>query len=585
MSSKPVQRTPSRLRRPRLAGLASLLPFLLLAVPAPAQEGGDTSSPVFFDTVDVEVVNIDVHVTDKSGEPVRGLTKDDFELFVDGEPVAISNFYPVADGSRVAPPARVDPEAPPTEPPAGDQLDPPLLERAVPPEQRLHVVIYVDNFNLTQFNRNRVMRELREFLRRELSAGDEVMLVSYDRALHVRHPFTVTPERLSQAMLELEDISAQRTHRDRERQDLIAAINDIEQQDADVAVMRLQHYAGSFYNDMSFTIDALGRIVENLAGSPGRKAVVYVSDGIPMIVGEDMFYLVTQRHERRMSLTEMTEYDLSRRFRQLAANANANRVTFYTIDARGLTVSSSATVDQAHIGSAGQMGFIDTINNSNLQSPLQLLAEETGGRAILNANRVLPDLLKMGRDFRNYYSLGYAPPVAGDGRYHRIEVRLRSKGQGYQIRHRSGYRDKSVESRMIEGTLSALNLNMQNNPLQMRIQFGRPKPRSDGNYDAPVYLQIPFAKLTLVPGGGEHRGRLRIFFAAKDEQDKATEVQEIPVDISIPSDRIAETEGKHYTYGLELTMERGYHDLAIGLRDELGAQYAFVRRGVDIAAP
>lgn len=135
---------------------------------------------------------------------------------------------------------------------------------------------------------------------------------------------------------------------------------------------------------------------------------------------------------------------------------------------------------------------------------------------------------------------------------------------------------------MIDGTLSALNLDLQANPLGARISFGRPKRRGDGNFDMPIYLQVPFEKLTLIERDGSYRGQLRLWFAAKDEKDRATEAQEIPVDIRIPSDRIGETEGQNYTYGIELVMEGGYHDVAVGVRDELGAQYAFLRSGIHV---
>ena len=59
----------------------------------------------------------------------------------------------------------------------------------IPEDQVLHLVVYVDNYNLRPFDRNQVFTRLREFLRR-LSPQDRVMLVSYDRSLHVRHRFT-----------------------------------------------------------------------------------------------------------------------------------------------------------------------------------------------------------------------------------------------------------------------------------------------------------------------------------------------------------------------------------------------------------
>ena len=66
-----------------------------LALPALAQ---DAPASDFFETVDVNVVNVEVYVTDKEGNPVPGLTQDDFVLLEDGDPVEISNFYAAHKG-------------------------------------------------------------------------------------------------------------------------------------------------------------------------------------------------------------------------------------------------------------------------------------------------------------------------------------------------------------------------------------------------------------------------------------------------------------------------------------------------------
>lgn len=571
-----------------ILGLATTL----LAMPAPSQESASEPDArhIFGELVHVEIINIDVYVTDKQGEPVHGLTQDDFLLFVDGKAAPISNFYAISS-TEEEPAQRKDPLAPEVPPIASPAQEQATGEEPKPADQRLYVVVYIDNYNLTPGNRNRVLSELRLFLDRELEPDDQVMLASYDRSLHLRHPFTSDHQQISRALLDLEEISAQRVHRDRERQDLFALVNDVDFQhrrddgtvgySEGVALNQLQAYAGSVRNDMHYTIDSLSRVVESLAGSPGRKALVYVSDGIPMIAGEDLFYFINQRYEGAMSLVTLTEYNLSRRFEELAAKANANRVSFYMIDARGLTVGSSGTVEQASAGDAGQQAFIDSIWVNNLQQPLQLLADETGGKAILNANRILPDLLEMGSDFKNYYSLGFSPQTAGDGRYHSIEVKLKDP-KGLEVRHRSGYRHKSTESQMIDGTLSALNLDLQDNPLRAEVRFGTPTRRSDGNFDIPIDLLVPFEQLTLLEQDGTYYGQLRVWFAAKDESDRSTEAHQIPVDIRIPSDRIGETAGRTYTYSLELVMESGYHDFAVGMRDELGARQAFLRRGIDV---
>lgn len=591
--------------------LTSLLVWSLAALPAAAQpeDARSPSGPGFVEVVNVEVVNIDVYVTDGDGKPVLGLGPDDFELRVDGRGVPISNFYAVeqqGDDLLVRRGGELKAESL-LPPPPEDPLERAVAARqpvTVPPEQALHVVIYIDNLNLTPPNRNRVMRELRAFIREHLRPEDRIMLASFDRYLNSRMPFTNDRDLVRRALLELEEFTGQRVHRNSERRDLFEVINDVNTEienrtDSEdrIALARrggligggpalareqLINYAGSVRNETNMAIDGLMRLVENLSAAPGRKAIVYVADGIPMIAGEDIFYFLHGVWEQAVSLMEMTEYDMSRRFQQLAAIANANRVSFYTIDARGLTVYSQGTVDSAVAGLPGQMAQIDTIVRTNLQSPLQLMAEETGGRAILNANRVMPDLLRVAADFRNYYALGYMPDLAGEGVYHRIEVIWKDKPRDAEVRYRKGYRNKSLESRMIEGTLSALNLNMLENPLGVRIHNLPPKRRPDGNYDVPLVIEVAWEDLTLIPRDGVHHGRIQLWMAARDEKDHATEPRRTELNIAVPADRLADIEGGVWRYGLELTMEGGYHDLGIGLRDDIGGRQSFLRGGVNV---
>src|SRR5262249_7881473 len=69
------------------------------STPAPEQPsavGEAAKDPgAFFENVNVDVVNVEVYVTDKSGNTVNGLTKDDFTVLEDDRPVAITNFYSV----------------------------------------------------------------------------------------------------------------------------------------------------------------------------------------------------------------------------------------------------------------------------------------------------------------------------------------------------------------------------------------------------------------------------------------------------------------------------------------------------------
>jgi VWFA-related protein len=560
----------------------ALLACLLAAAGATgeAQQKANSAAPqqqepqdLFIDTVNVSVVNVDVYVTDKKGNRVTGLTRSDFELYEDGKPVAITNFYAVEAGQAVAG-AEPEPAAAPPVPAAVAAGERPR----VPEDQRLRLVVYIDNFNIHPFNRNRVMRELRVFLNDKLGRDDQVMLVTYDRSLKVRRNFTSDPDLIAAALLELEKVTGSAVQQDSERKD---ALRNIEESgSANEALMYARAYADSVYNDLSFSIDALKQIVNALAGVPGRKAVLYVSDGLPMTAGQDVFYAVQQKYgTQTSSLTEAFSYDASRRYTELANQANANRISFYTIDAAGLRVYSSISAENQ---TAGQGIFIDSMQITNLQSTLQFLAEKTGGMAVLNSNVVMPHLEKIANDFNTYYSLGYSPTHFGDGRYHKIEVKVKKKG--LLVRHREGYRDKTTEARMNDGTLATLQFPFEENPLGIDLEFGAPTSRQDGYYLLPVNVRIPIGKLVLVPREQTNEARVRLFIAAMDAQGDTSEVQQQALPISIPNAEVAGATGKYYVYSVNLLMRGGDHKVGVGVRDEVAGEASFLSRTIRVGA-
>lgn len=539
--------------------------------PKPDAEAADSGE--FFLSVDVNVVNVDVYVTDKQGNRVRGLTAADFEVFEDRKPVKITNFYSVDSGSSAAPAPATSAAAP--EPPPG--MAPAVQTPAVqaPDDQQLHLIVYIDNFNLRPFNRNRVMRELRLFLNQNVRKGDQVMLVTYDRELHVRRGFTGDPAVIASALVELERISAQGTHFDSERRDILREIDDAEA--LEEVAGRVRTYAESLSNDLSFTLSALKDFTGSLAGLPGRKAILYVSDGLPMRAGEDVFYKLQEKFERA-SLLDAQSYDASRRFLELANQANANRVTFYTLEATGLRVSSASSAEESRPGASA---LIDSVFTSNVQSPLLMLAEKTGGRAIINSNSVMPGLLKIADDFSTYYSLGYTPAHAGDGRYYKIEVKVKNR-KGLTVRHRDGYRDKTTETRMADGTMASLLFGVERNSLDAKIEFGKSSRREDGNYEVAVKISLPIGKLTLVPVGDVHEAHVRFYVAVMDLKGDTSPVQETPILIRVPAAELESALGKLYAYELKLLMAPGQQRVAVALRDEVSSNNSFLRRAVTV---
>ena len=545
------------------------------ATPAPAAGAGaragagtQPADENFVESVTVNVVNVDVYVSDKRGR-VTGLARQDFELYEDGRPMAITNFLAVEGGKTAGAAAEAEAAAEAAEPNRPPKLPPGYEQAPIPEDQKLRLIVYIDNYNLKPFDRNRVMRDLRIFLDQKLRRGDQVMLVTYDRELHVRQPFTVDTGLVNAQLLAIEKISAQGVHAESDRREVLKSIEDA--QGGPQAISLAHAYAGAAFNDVSFTIDALKNLVTTLAGMSGRKAIVYVSDGLPMTVGEDVFYAVQSKFPGISIISESSEFDASRRLEELAAQANANRVTFYTIDAGGLRVYSATSAENA---TAGQGVYIDQIKISNLQSSLQMMAEKTGGIYIINANEVLPHLDKIAADFTTFYSLGYTPPHVGDGRFHKITVKVKRKG--ITVRCREGYRDKSIESRMSDGTLAALQFPFQANPLGLTLEFGHPSERKDGLYLVPISVKIPLGKLTLVPREQGSAAKVRLFIGAIDPDGRTSEVQQVPVPINVPAAEVSKLGGKHFLYTMSLLMRSGDQKVAIGMRDDVGALESYV---------
>ena len=99
--------------------------------------------------IDVSVVNVDVTVTDSHGNPVRGLRSEDFEVFEDGVPQAIVNFYVVEDSG----------------PPLSGQPGAAALHSAEQDSRfRRKVLLLIDKFSMSPYERNRALERVEEFI-------------------------------------------------------------------------------------------------------------------------------------------------------------------------------------------------------------------------------------------------------------------------------------------------------------------------------------------------------------------------------------------------------------------------------------
>lgn len=553
-----------------------ILPLLLLAVlgpaPAGARQGGEAASrepsDTVFETIQVEIVNLEVFVSDRHGKPVTGLTKDDFKLFVDDRPVAISNFYAAAPE-----PSRTDRRAAPP-PEAG-----PAAEEAPPPGDDLTVVFYIDDASLHPANRNRVLTALDRFVTRDLPAGARMMLVTYDHSLHVRQPSTRDRTALLDAAQEVRGLSGLAPAVDARRRQ---AIDEIEKaSSAGQAMLAVDSFADERQVELTKPLEALADLMQPLGGLPGRKMVVHVSDGLPNHIAEELYYLVDVRFPRSGARLRSFLYDMTSSYQRIFQGANAAGVTLYTLDATGLTPFESLSAAEPGSALGGSFDVADSIRKSNLQVPLERLAEETGGAAVTNSNDLDGFFDRLADDAASFYSLGYRAPPEGEGRYRTVRVEV--DRPGVVVRHRRGVRVRSVESRLREGVLAALTLGRAGGRFPGPVSVGRPTPQPGGLYKVPLDVQIPLERVTLVPGEKEWVGRLRLAVQARDDQGNlSSPMIGEPLDIRIPAAEVETARRQHVTWTVDLLMKPGPHELAIGLADLVADQIEFTVGRVEV---
>jgi VWFA-related protein len=499
-------------------------------------------------------------------------------------------------------------------------------------------VVLFDDFNMSPASHARAVRQLRDYLSRELGPMDRVMLATQDPTLKVRLPFSTDRAALAKALGEIERLQVHGDEAARARrqafQEIVtiqeAALLDPGQPPCPLQIAQpAQNYAAARRLEVLRAISGLTLMVNSLSGVPGRKAVLHVSDGLPLIPGEEVFQALIEicggsgtggrghtetqsaggNRERgvagnrdldalqvfdSMELGPMSykaasqapmdaqSYKVDKELQALAAHANAQRVTLYTLQASGLQAPDASAAGSGPEDQLFQFPSIGAVLRANSRDSLQLLADETGGRSILNTNNFLPDLGRLRQDFESYYSLGYTPAHTGDGREHKIAVKV--KRAGVQIRYRQSYRDKPVLEKTVDRTLAALLYGFEENPLGVSVEIGDQVPGKSGSVSVPIRLKIPLFKLAILnhEDSGIFEGSLRVLVATRTPDGGSSPLRQVPVPIRIPRKGVLNAMGQFYLYTLTLELKPGPQQVAIAVRDEIAATTSYLSRAVTV---
>lgn len=535
--------------------VCSTVAVVLLSSGPPSRAQAPSRSDAVAEEIDVRVVTVDVVVTDRKGRPVVGLGPEDFVVREDGVDVAIESFRSVAPSETT--------EAGE----AADVLDSPLT-----------VVIYIDDALLLPSDVARVKPDLAEFVLEAVPSGAGVVLARYSDVLEVPVSYTVERDEL---LANLDDYISTgggiENRRDVERA--------IEQYTGTVAVFSssrvgsdpcgswfefvaaARQYAGAAESRMTRSVDAMALLISSLSGLPGRKAVLYVSGGLQMEPGSDLFYAFADSCPDRRSdaVALVQEYQQTSLLYGLSAHANANRVTLYPLHAVGRN------------GASDSAGALTT--EHNLRDSLVLLGRETGGRAILNSPRPGPFLKDLASDFESYYEISYLPTSRMAATNHLVSVRLEKPGSR-EVRYRRTVRPKSTEERLAERLMSTLLLGIEENPLGASISVGELRAAADDRVTVPVEVTVPREGLLILDGEEAPASGVRLFLVARDDRNRGSELREFTVQ---PESLDAGTE--EYRWIIDVDLEPAIYGLALGIRDERARRASYLRTEVEARLP
>jgi VWFA-related protein len=555
--------------------LPALLPAAALAqaTPVPPAENQDQT---FYESIDVNVANVEVYVTDKQGKRVQGLTKDDFQVFEDGKPVEITNFFAMSEGQPVADAEEEAGEDTPA--PAAAVVRPAIPK---PDAQRLYLAVFLDNRTLVPATRKRVLDSVKEFVS-HLKPGDRILLAGYDNSIVVRQGLTNDPEALAAALDEVARVAPGGASRDSERQRILRQIDAAypvgqggESQRAEAAIILAQQlyqdiklFGTEHLEETRAALLALETFVDSLAGLPGRKAVLYVSGGMSLRPAEALMRAWESKFGSLGPSVGFSPFDGRRDdatpfLKNLIDHANANRVTFYalgsTTELSGLSAESTASTVLTT-----EMAVTETMN---LQSSLEMIADGTGGLASIDASE-RPLIDRMRQDFDTYYSLGYVPLNGRDGKKRKVEVKTRDAA--LTVRHRGTRSERTERERMTSRAMAALLLGADDNPLEVSVELGKETTNAKGQIEVEVLVKFPLANLVLVPQDQFHEGHLSLFIGARDSHGRSSDITEVDVPIRVPNDQLLTALGQIGAWKTTMLLRPEPHTVAVAVRDRIG---------------
>ncbi len=460
-------------RRSLLLALLWLLVYSTL-ITAQAQQNPRPSTEDDVVRVYTELVQTDVMVFDKQGNFKNDLTRDDFQLKVDGKVQPIQAFDLIRAGSNEelqlavarGSTRRSDPTTSPTRP--------------VPLDRGRTVFFFIDDIHMDLGGLKAAQRTISHFLENQLGQNDQAAIITATGQPGFLQQLTNNRTVLEQALnaIKVRSYSVGSTERPRmsEYEALLIGANDSSMLEYFVLeTLRLnpgmsrglaesvvRGRANAILSQTGAlnqkTLGSLEQWVRSASDLPGRKVLFFMSNGF---------------------LIDFRRSDSTQWFETISSIAAKSGVVIYSLDTRGLVADSQQYSGDKpydptglHRGSHGEI--------LAMQDGLNALARDTGGRPIFNTNDFKPGVDKAIKESSVYYLLAWKPETEAqpDGRFRNIEVTIPNEPD-LIVRVRRGFSELQAPART--ATVAKTEPRDPNAVFaKLRDSIAAPYPKTDG---------------------------------------------------------------------------------------------------------
>lgn len=486
------------------------------------------------------VMDLDVTVS-RGGHPATALTRDDFEVRLDGATVATDYFAEVRGGLVLTPDVST--------------LSPDLVLKpsdrdngaAVP----RHILLEFDTGAIPTSAMESAVSAARQFIER-LRPSDEAMVIEDTAAgPRVRAEWTADHASLLAA---LKTIS-------RSGSDM-----DVRQYaDAERAVRLAPNSSARLEHARKFASQATERVrrrLENfsdslclLSGKLGKKVVIEISGGFELQPGAA---LLTLAGPKASATAEAN--DIGAELQTLVDRANAMEITLYAARAEALQARRPGPALPA-----------------GADAGLYRLAEETGGIALLKFDPAAPGFARILHDLASYYSLGVDLKYVTPGVRHRVDVVVDEPG--LVVRARRSYtvltadqriQDK-LEASLLEGTTFA--------DIGVTLKMGKVR-REAGTFTVPLEVAVPARDLSFTLSGNSASTTAEYYLWAVGSRGTKSPLSKTVQSFTLPAAQA--NSSSPVLEKMRLRLRRGSYDLVVNVRDPATGRLGTARTIVSV---